>query len=155
MLHTPELVYHVDFCVSFQWTPSHCQERWDCSLPVSERVSHRSTSTVWACPSPVLIYQTQCLPTPLLSFPPSSLSSHLFPWGAVLGFMYWVSFAEPCGPCCGILLTSQHPDWAKMSSATLFKSWLKTLWAALQTGSRLSKMVSQLLTRCWWFVALL
>lgn len=94
-------------------------------------------------------------PPPFLSFPPSSLSSHLLPWGAVLGFLYWVTFAEPCSPCRGIVLTSQHPDWAKMSSATLFKSWLKTLWAALQTGSRLSKMASRLLTRCWWFVALL
>lgn len=83
VLSTPKVVYNVEFCVVFLWTPSHCQLRANESLAGSERVSHRSTSTVWACPSPVFIKHNYLLP-PALPFPP--LLPHpptcYLPWGA-------------------------------------------------------------------------
>ena len=69
VLSTPKVVYNVEFCVVFIWTPSHCQLRANQSLAGSERVSHRSTSTVWACPSPVFIKHNNLL-LPALPFPP-------------------------------------------------------------------------------------
>lgn len=79
------------FVASFNETPSHCQKRWDCSLPGSEGVSHRSMSTVWACPSPLLISQTQCAPSLLLIillFPP---------FLEILPFLlYWAGLVMSC-----------------------------------------------------------
>lgn len=64
------------FLASFNETPSHCQKRCDWSLPGSERVSHRSMSTVWACPSPLLISPTQCPPAPHSHY----VSFSFLPW---------------------------------------------------------------------------
>lgn len=132
----------------FLWAPSHCQWRSDCSLPGSERVSHRSTSTVWACPSPVLIYQTQSPLPPLLLHPPA----WYLPRGAALSVLScgvdWALWFAPCGKTP----TSWDLTELKWSQSPSLRHESE---AALQTWSHLSKMASQLLTRCWWFVVLL
>lgn len=63
-------------------TPSYCQRRYSQRLSGSKRVSQREKSTVWACPSPVLIYQT--LPS---SPPPQPPTWHL-PLSEALAFTF-------------------------------------------------------------------
>lgn len=107
------------------WTPFHCLWRLDWSLPGSERVSHRSTSTVWACPSPVLAYQTPTCPPSHSPHPPTCplpqhgaltvLSCSIYFWakissGILLRFLMWIVFALQPGSLKQDGGT-MRPDW--------------------------------------------